>query len=115
MLYNINKLNKLGLNDEKLENVSYQERRKHFNDNLVLVAKHFHCKVEFFFNEIVLDGPIGKTKHYALRTEFQERGSPHVYAFVMILDDPTIEKENKYTDFVNRSVSVFFARFLHRP
>ena len=40
--------------------------------------------------EIVFDGPLGKIKYYALRIEFQERGSPHVHAFVWILDAPRI-------------------------
>ena len=39
-------------------------------------------KAEVFFKEIVLDGPLGKTKYYALCVEFQEKGRPQVHAFV---------------------------------
>ena len=40
------------------------------------MARLFQYKVEVFFEEIVLDGPLGKTKYYAIRIEFQERASP---------------------------------------
>ena len=68
--YIINKLNNLGLSDEELRNLSYQERFNLLNNNPVLVARHFQYKVEVFFKEIVLDGPLEKTKYYAISTEF---------------------------------------------
>ena len=61
--------------------------------------------MKVFFKEIVLDGPLGKTKYYALRIEFQERGSPHVHAFVWILDAPQISDGNEYKSFVERTIS----------
>ena len=65
-------LNNLNLSDEEIRNLTRQQRTKHLNDNPVLVARHFQYKVQVFFKEIVLDGPLGKTKYYALRIEFQE-------------------------------------------
>ena len=46
--YITNKLNNLGLSDEKLTNLSYQEERNLLNNNPVLVARHFQYKVEVF-------------------------------------------------------------------
>ena len=43
------------------------------NNNPVLVARHFQYKVEVFFKDIIFDGPLGKTKYYAICIEFQER------------------------------------------
>ena len=77
--YIINKFNNLGLSEEELENLSNQERGNLLNNNQVLVARHFQYKVEVFFKQIIIDGPLGKTKYYALRIEFQERGIPHVH------------------------------------
>ena len=77
-----NKLNNSNLTDEEIRNLTYQQRTKLLNDNPVLVTRHFQYKVQVFFKEIVLDGSLGKTKYYALRMEFQERGSPHVHVFV---------------------------------
>ena len=92
--YITNKLNNLNLTDEEVRNLTYQQRIKLLNDNPVLVARHFQYKVQVFFKEIVLDGPLGKTKYYALRIEFQEWGSPHVHAFVRILDAPKISEND---------------------
>ena len=52
--------------------------------------RYFQYKVEVFFREIILDGPLGKTKYYAIRTEFQERGSPYVHSFIWIFNAPNI-------------------------
>ena len=40
------------------------------------MARYFQYKVEVFCKEIILDGPLGKTKYYAIRIAFQERSSP---------------------------------------
>ena len=61
--------------------------------------------MQFFFKKIFLDRPLGKTKYYALRTEFQERESVHVHAFVWILDAPKISDEIEYKSFAERTIS----------
>ena len=61
--YIINKLNKLGLSEEELKNLSYHERANLLNNNPVLVARHFQYKVEVFFKDIIIEGPLGKTKY----------------------------------------------------
>ena len=66
------------------------------NNNPVLVARHFQYKVEVFFKEIIIDGPLGKTNYYAIGIEFQERGSPHVHSFIWILNVPNIQNEAAY-------------------
>ena len=67
------------LTDEQVEAMSYNERCSMLNHNPVVVAKHFQHRVETFFTEILLCelNPIGKIVYYALRIEFQMRGSPH--------------------------------------
>ena len=45
------------------------------------MARNFQYKVELFFQEIILDGPLGEIKYYAVRIEFQEKRSPHVHLF----------------------------------
>ena len=97
--YIINKLNNLGLCDEELKNLSYQERCNLLNKNLVLVVRHFQYKVEVFFKEIILDGLLGKTK-YAIRLEFQEWSSPHVHSFVWIFNAPNNQNETAYIEFI---------------
>ena len=87
----ISKLNNLRLKDEELRNLSYQECCNMLNNNPVLVARHFQYKVKVFFKEIILEGPLGKTKYYAIRIELQERVRPHVYLFIWTFNAPNIE------------------------
>ena len=103
--YIINKLNNLGLDEEELENLSYQEKSNLLNNNPVLVARHFQYKIEVFFKEIIIDGPFGKTKYYVLRIEFQEIGSSHVHLFIWALNAPNIQTETAYIKFIEQTIN----------
>ena len=88
--------------------MSYHESHDTSNKNPVLVARHFQYRVEMFFKIIVLDGPLGKTQYYAIRVEFQVRGSPHIHSFIWVLNAPKLERVNiddyrKWVDSVIRS------------
>ena len=102
------KLNRVDISDEEVDEMSYHERCDTLNKNPVLVARHFQYRVEMFFKIIVLDGPLGKTQYYAIRVEFQVRGSPHIHSFIWILNAPKLTKVNiddyrKWVDSVIRS------------
>lgn len=81
------------------------------NLNPVIVAKHFQFRVETFFTEVLLTkaNPIGKIVHYALRVEFQMRGSPHLHALVWTSDCPKLTHETKqdYIDFIDTHVQAY--------
>ena len=53
-------MNNLNLSEEEVQSLSYQERSKLLNMNLVRVARHFQFRVEVCFKEIVVDGPSEK-------------------------------------------------------
>ena len=38
----------------------------------------------------VLNEPLGKTQYYAIRVEFQVRGSPNIHSFIWILNTPKL-------------------------
>ena len=105
----ISKLNGLNLSEEDIEALSYFDRCKILNSNPVLLARHFQYRVEVFFKEIVLDGPLGKVKYYVIRVEFQFRGSPHVHSFVWVVDAPILTKDTKdqYKLFIDQIVKVY--------
>ena len=79
------------------------------HSNPVLVARHFQYRVEVFFKEIIIDGPLGKTKYYAIHVEFQVRGLPHVHCFLWMLNAPVLISDNKeeYVAFVDQIVHAF--------
>ena len=113
--YIINKLNNLGLGEEELKNISYQERCNLLNNNPVLVARHFQYKAEIFFKDIIIDGPLGKTKYYALRIESQERCSPHVHSFIWIPNAPNIKNEAAYVKFIEQTINAQLPDPLNDP
>ena len=102
----ISKLNGETLSEEDIKNLSYYDRCKILNNNTVVMAKHFQYRVEVFFKEIILDGPLGKVKCYAIRVEFQFRGSPHIHSFLWVVNAPVLRKDTKdiYIQFINQIV-----------
>lgn len=58
------------------------------------MARHFQYRVEYFFKNIIVNGPLEKTKYYAIRVEFQVRGSPHIHSFLWIANAPIVTKNN---------------------
>ena len=82
--------------DERVEALSYNERCSMLNLNPVIVAKHFQYRVETFFKEVLMSNanPIGKIVYYALRIEFQIRGSPHLHALIWTSDCPKLTSGN---------------------
>ena len=59
---NYSQLNNLGVIDEELKNLSYQEQCNLSYNNPVLVVMHFQYKVELFFKEIILEANKKKKK-----------------------------------------------------
>ena len=57
-----------------------------------------------FFKIIAL----GKTQYYAIRVEFQVRGSPHIHSFIWILNAPKLTKVNidDYRKWVDSVISL---------
>ena len=72
------------MSEEDIDNLTYLDRCRLLNSNPILVARDFQYRVEVFFKEIVVDGPLGKTKYYAIRVKLQIRGSPHVHCFLWV-------------------------------
>ena len=61
------------------------------------------------------DGPLGKTKYYAIRIEFQERGSAHVHSFIWTFNAPNIENEAAYIEFIEKTISAQLPDHLNDP
>ena len=87
------------------EEMSYFKKCELLNQNPVLTARHFQFRVEIFFKEIILhkNGPFGCIDSYAIKVEFQVRGSPHIHSFIWVKDAPILSSETKeeYIAFVD--------------
>ena len=82
------------LTSERISSVDYFERCNYLNFNPVLLAHQFQYRIEAFFQAIVLSGPLGRVKYYAIRVDFQVRGSPHIHSFLRILSASVLSKDN---------------------
>ena len=85
------------MTDEEIDNLSYNDKCSLLNLNPVITAKHFQYRVETFFKEVLLSNanPIGKIVYYALRIEFQMRGSPHLHSLIWTSDCPELKDGNE--------------------
>ena len=79
------------------------------------MARHFQYKIEIFFKEIILDGSLGEKKYYAIRIEFQERGSPQVHLFIWIFNAPIIENQAAYIEFNDKIINAQLSDHLNDP
>ena len=96
------------MTDEEIDNLSYNEKCSLLNLNPVIVAKHFQHRVETFFKDVLLSNakPIGKIVYYALRIEFQMRGSPHLHSLIWTSDCPELKdgSEETYIRYIDEHV-----------
>ena len=105
------------MSEEDIEKIPYHDRCRLLNNNPVLVARHFQYRVECFFRQIVIDGPLGKTKYYAIRVEFQVRGSPQIRCFICILNASVLNENNvnEYVSFVDEIVHPYLPNKNENP
>ena len=113
----ISKLKGENLSEDDIRNMSYFERCRYLNLNPVLLARHFQYRVEVFFKEIVVNGPLGKVTYYAIRVEFQVRGSPHIHSLLWVLNAPILTKDNidEYIRFVDAIIRAYVPNMDENP
>ena len=65
--------------------------------------------METFFKLFVVDGKLGKTNYYAIRVEFQVKGSPHIHSFIWILNVQKLTLGNiqEYISWVDGIISAY--------
>ncbi|CAB4044053.1 Hypothetical predicted protein, partial [Paramuricea clavata] len=99
------------MTDEEVDVLSYHERCSMLNLNPVIVAKHFQYRVETFLRDVLLTNanPVGKIVYYALRIEFQVRGSAYLHALIWTSDCPDLTNDTKdaYIDYIDQHVQAY--------
>ena len=79
------------------------------------MARNFQYEVEVFSKEVILDGPLRKTKYYAIHIESQERGSPYVQSFIWVFNAPNIENKPAYTELIEKTINAQLPDNLPNP
>ena len=80
------------LTDEDVKTMSFEEKSKWLRQNPVTAARHFQYRLNTFFQVFLKSSahPLGELVDYAIRIEFQARGSPHAHTILWIKDAPKL-------------------------
>ena len=80
------------LTDDDVKTMSFEEKSKWLRQNPVTAARHFQYRLNTFFQVFLKSTahPLGELVDYAIRIEFQARGSPHAHTILWIKDAPKL-------------------------
>ena len=56
--------------------------------------------MELFFKVFIIDGPLGKSKYYAIWVEFQIGESPHIHSFIWAVNARKLSSEKWIDDLI---------------
>ena len=94
--------------DEEVASMSFDEKSKWLSQNPVTAARHFQHRLNTFFQKFLKSkaNPLGELVDYAIRIEFQARGSPHAHTILWIKDAPKlgVNSDQEVCDFIDRYV-----------
>lgn len=76
--------------DEQVATLSFEEKSRWIRSNPVTAARHYQYRLNVFFHDFLKSSanPLGELVDYAIRIEFQARGSPHAHCVLWIKDAP---------------------------
>ncbi|XP_072018214.1 uncharacterized protein [Amphiura filiformis] len=102
-------LGKPPMTPEEHKNMSWDEHCDIIMSNPVAAAKLFQERLHTFINDVIMSpaNPIGKVKDYFYRTEFQQRGWPHIHMVAWVENAPQMgeDPDNEVLEFVDRYIS----------
>ena len=95
--------------DEEIEQLTFEERCNWIRRNPVAAARHFHYRLNCLFTDFLKSDaqPLGELQDYAIRIEFQLRGSPHAHCVLWTKDSPKfgIDPDRKVCEYIDRYIS----------
>ena len=94
--------------DDEVALLSFDEKSNWLKRNPVTAARHFHYRLNVFFQDFFKSTakPLGEIADYAIRIEFQARGSPHAHCVIWVKDAPEFGVDN------NDDVCVFIDQYV---
>ena len=95
--------------DEDVAALSFEEKSNWLRHNPVTAARHFHYRLNVFFQQFLKSAakPLGDIADYAIRIEFQARGSPHAHCVIWVKDAPKygVDDDKSVCDFIDQYIS----------
>ena len=76
--------------DDEVAGLSFDDKSNWLKRNPVTAARHFQYRLNVIFQEFLKSSvkPPGEIVDYAIRIEFQARGSPHAHCVIWVKDAP---------------------------
>ena len=95
--------------DDEVNALAFEDKSNWLRRNPVTAARHFHYRLNLFFLDFLKStaNPLGEIVDYAIRIEFQARGSPHAHCVLWVKDAPQfqIDADNDICDFIDQYIS----------
>ncbi len=102
-------LGKRPMTPEEHKNMTWEDHCRIIMENPVIAATMFYNRVKVFISDVIQSPakPIGEVVDYYYRTEFQQRGWPHIHMVVWVKDAPKLDEseDDEITQFVDKYIS----------
>ena len=92
------------LNNQEVATISFEEKSKWLHQNPLTAARHFQYQLDTFHLFLKNKAhPLEELVDYAIRVEFQDRGSLHTHTILWIKDAPKlgVQDDEKVCKFIN--------------
>ena len=95
--------------DGEFAALSFEEKSKWLRQNPVTAARHFQYRLNVFFQSFLKSTahPLGELANYAIRIEFQARGSPHAHTIPWIKNAPMLGID------LDEDIVAFIEKYIH--
>ena len=95
--------------DDEVAKLSFDDKSNWLKRNPVTAARHFHYRLTVLFQGFLKSTakPLGEIADYAIRIEFQARGSPHAHCVIWVKGAPKygVDHDSQVCDFIDQYVS----------
>ena len=97
------------MTEEQHKNMTWEQHCEIIMSNPVSAARIFDKRVKTFIKDVIMSdaNPIGKVQDYFYRTEFQQRGWPHIHMVVWVENAPRFSEdpEDEVVEFIDKYIS----------
>lgn len=99
----------LNNDDRDPDDLTWVEKCSLISDNPLVCARMFDHRVKSLFTDLIMSPswPLGEVVDYFFRTEFPQKGSPHIHCLLWIKDAPKlgVNTDQEVCDFIDQYVT----------
>ncbi|XP_062618787.1 uncharacterized protein LOC134280394 [Saccostrea cucullata] len=92
-----------------IQDIEWTEKCQLIRENPVMCARLFNHRVQRLFTDLIMSPaqPVGEVTDFFYRTEFQQRGSPHIHCLLWVKNAPRLGKntDKEICSFVDKYIT----------